>query len=188
MRTRIRLIGLAAIVSASVSCGDVVRQGSSPMYLVIDSLTPAPLRSNVRGVTSPDPCTPQTPCFASDNGTVELSTASKDFSLAPTSNNDVTINRYHVEYTRADGRNTQGVDVPYAFDGAVTVTIPAGGSGPKFEVTLVRTVAKQEAPLATLRTGTNTITTFATVTFYGLDRTGNAISVVGRTQIDFGNF
>jgi len=38
MRNAIRLIGLSALVAASVSCGDVVRQGSSPVYLVIDLL------------------------------------------------------------------------------------------------------------------------------------------------------
>ena len=43
----------------------------------------------------------------------------------PSANNDITIDRYRVEYTRADGRNTPGVDVPYAFDGAITVTITA---------------------------------------------------------------
>jgi hypothetical protein len=49
-------------------------------------------------------------------------------------------------------------------------------------------VAKQEAPLAQLRTSPNIITTIAKVTFFGVDRTGNAISVTGQIQIDFGNF
>ena len=38
MRTSIRLFGLAALTAATVSCGDVVRQGSSPVFLVIDQL------------------------------------------------------------------------------------------------------------------------------------------------------
>ena len=38
MRTSIRLFGLAALIAATVSCGDVVRQGSSPVFLVIDQL------------------------------------------------------------------------------------------------------------------------------------------------------
>ena len=44
MRTAIRLIGLAALVAATVSCGDVVRQGSSPVFLVIDPLHGHPRR------------------------------------------------------------------------------------------------------------------------------------------------
>ncbi len=70
MRNAIRLIGLVSLVGGRrVSCGDVVRQGSSPVYLVIDQLqgmrgavqpgTPsATLISDViTNVTSPAPCT-----------------------------------------------------------------------------------------------------------------------------------
>jgi len=63
----------------------------------------------------------------------------------------VTITRYHVEYVRTDGRNTPGVDVPYAFDGATTGTIPINGNITLgFE--LVRSISKEEAPLVALRT------------------------------------
>ena len=52
-------------------------------------------------------------------------------------------------YRRSDGRNTPGVDVPYAFDGAVTFTVPPGDDvAIPFE--LVRIQAKFEAPLAQL--------------------------------------
>ena len=37
--------------------------------------------------------------------------------------NAITITQYHVEYVRSDGRNTPGVDVPYAFDSAVGATV-----------------------------------------------------------------
>ena len=69
MRNATRLIGLAALAAASVSCGDVVRQGSSPVFLVIDQLagirgaaqpgTPAVtlISDVITNVTSPDPCT-----------------------------------------------------------------------------------------------------------------------------------
>ncbi len=205
MRNATRLLGFAALVAASVSCGDVVRQGSSPVYLVIDLLqgvrggpnagtASGTLISDViTNVTSPAPCAPATPCptIFGDSGTAVLRAPLKDLgataALAPTSNNEVTINRIRVEYTRADGRNTQGVDVPYAFDGAVTGTITANGTLTLgFE--LVRNVAKQESPLAQLRTSSNFITSIAKVTFYGVDRVGNAISVTGQISIEFGNF
>jgi len=205
MRNATRLLLLAALVAASVSCGDVVRQGSSPVYLVIDLLqgirggptagtASSTLISDViTNITSPLPCAPATPCptIFGDSGTVTLRAPLKDIggatALAPTTNNEVTINRIRVEYTRADGRNTQGVDVPFAFDGAVTGTIPASGTLTLgFE--LVRNVAKQESPLAQLRTSPNFIASIAKVTFYGVDRTGNAVSVTGQIQIEFGNF
>jgi hypothetical protein len=207
MRNATRLIGIAALITASVSCGDVVRQGSSPVFLVIDSLQGS--RGNVSPgqfatVLTSDVITdvtvpaascglplPPCPIFFSDSGQVVLRAPLKDIgattALAPTSNNEVTITRYHVEYTRADGRNTPGVDVPYGFDGAVTGTVPAGGALTlPFE--LVRNVAKQESPLAQLRTASNIISSIAKVTFYGTDRVGNAIQVTGQISIDFGSF
>jgi len=206
MRNAIRLIGLAALVVASVSCGDVSRQGSSPVYLVIDSLagirgaaqpsTPtATLVSDViTNVTSPAPCTTDNPCptIFGDSGVVTLRAPLKDIgatvSLAPTSNNEVTISRVHIEFVRADGRNTPGVDVPYAFDTAVTATITAGGTLTNLGFDLVRIVAKKESPLVQLRTSTNHITAIAKVTFYGADRVGNAIEVTGQLTVDFANF
>ena len=108
-------------------------------------------------------------------------------SVAPTTNNEVTITRYHVSYLRADGRNTPGVDVPYAFDGAVTATVPVGNTVIlTFE--LVRHTAKEESPLRQLISSPTIISTIAEVTFYGTDRTGNAISVTGSISIDFGDF
>ena len=68
-----------------------------------------------------------------DFGQVTLRTPLKDVTNpsspnAPTTNNEVTISRYRVVYRRTDGRNVQGVDVPYAFDGGVTGTVPLGGT------------------------------------------------------------
>jgi hypothetical protein len=209
MRNAARLVSLAAFVAASISCGDVARSGSSPVYLVIDQLQgirggpnagqpSGTLVSDViTNVTSPAPCSTDSPCATifGDSGQVSLRAPLKDIGsgapLLPTTNNEVTINRYHVEYIRADGRNTPGVDVPFAFDGAATGTIPAGGTlNLGFE--LVRNIAKREAPLVQLRRDTNIttniITTIARVTFYGQDRTGNAVSVTGQIQVNFGDF
>ena len=65
--------------------------------------------------------------------------------VGPTLLNAVTITRYRVEYRRTDGRSTQGVDVPYSFDSALTFTVPSdGASSAVFQ--LVRHAAKEEAP------------------------------------------
>ena len=111
----------------------------------------------------------------------------KDTTATPTSNNQVTITRYHVEFVRSDGHNVQGVDVPFAFDGAATLTISAGGNGTLgFE--LVRFLAKQESPLVQLVQNPIEIATVANVTFYGTDIVGNQISVTGSITVDFANF
>jgi hypothetical protein len=205
MRTFVRGLGLAAIIAATVSCGDVSRQGSGAVYLVIDTLAgqrgaatlgpPSnPLISDViTNVTTPAPCTTTSPCptIFGDSGTVTLRAPLKDIGatapLAPTTNNEVTINRLHVEYIRADGNSRPGIDVPYGFDSAITGTIPAVGTL-QLGFELVRNVAKQEAPLAQLRTSNNFISAIARITFYGTDRVGNNVQVMGQMQIEFGNF
>jgi hypothetical protein len=175
------------------------------VYLVIDQLqgirgavspgTPGnPLISDViTNVTTPAPCSPTSPCptVFGDNGSVTLRAPLKDLgataALSPTTNNEVTINRYHVEYIRADGRNTPGADVPYPFDSALTGTVGAGAALTLgFE--LVRNVAKQESPLVQLKTSPNIISMTARITFYGADRVGNAVQTTGQIQIEFGNF
>jgi hypothetical protein len=202
MRTATRLLGLAALVAATSSCGDVVRQGRSPSILVINSLQGASggghaantfgttLLSDVQVLlTSPDPCKTTSPCptVFDDSGQAVLSLAMKDTTGTPTSNNQVTIERYTVVFSRNDGRNTPGVDVPFPLDGAVTITLPAGGSSTlSFE--MVRHVAKEEAPLVQLITNRGIITTIATVTFYGHDLVGNDISATGSMVVEFGNF
>jgi hypothetical protein len=205
MRNVIRLVVLVAASAAAASCGDVVRQGSSPVYLVIDQMqgirggpttgqAASTLISDViTNVTQPAPCSTASPCpmIFGDSGAVTLRAPLKDIGsnnqLAPTTNNEVTITQYHVRFIRSDGRNVEGVDVPFAFDGAVTGTVPAGGTLTiGFE--LVRNVAKQESPLAQLRVSPNVINAIAEVTFYGRDRVGNSISATGQIGVEFGNF
>jgi hypothetical protein len=200
MRRTSRLLALAALVSAGVSCGDVVRDSRAPVLLVMNSLQGAkgsapaafgvPLLSDViTNVTAPAPCTAQTPCptIFNDLGQAVLAVTMKDVTVTPSANNQVTITRYHVDFTRSDGRNQQGLDVPYSFDGAATLTIQAGGTGTLgFE--LVQSLAKQQGPLVQLVTNPIEIVTIATVTFYGADIVGNAVQVSGTITVDFANF
>jgi hypothetical protein len=197
MRTARRIFLLAAAIAAATSCGDVVRNGRAPVLLVIDSLqaqpgggtatVAGPLLSDVQPVATPC-ATGRAPC--PDFGEVKMHLEVKDIGTTgtpptPSSNNQVTSTRYHVSYSRADGRNTPGVDVPFAFDGTVTATI----LGPQtFSFELVRATAKEEAPLVQLVNSPTVITTIASVTFYGTDLVGNEISVTGSITIEFGNF
>ena len=125
-----------------------------------------------------------------DLGQVTLRLAMKDAGAPspsePTSNNFITINRYHVRFIRADGRNVEGVDVPYSFDGAFTGTVTDSELTTGFE--LVRHIAKTEAPLAGLARNVTIISTIAEITFYGRDQTGREVSVNGQMLVSFGNF
>src|SRR6476620_10665754 len=126
MRHFTKLSVLAVLSVAAASCGDVSTTGRAPVYLVIDRLEGT---STVSGQSSTvvlsDVSTNGS--ITNDFGEVTLSLAQKDVvqqnTIGPSTNNQVTVNRYHVAYKRADGRNTEGVDVPYAFDGAATATV-----------------------------------------------------------------
>lgn len=199
MRNVNRFLVVAVLAGSGASCGDALRQSRSPVLLVINSLSAASggghaagtfggtLLSDVQVVvltpTPPCPC----PTVFDDSGQASMSLAMKDILVAPTSNNAVTISRYTVKYRRNDGRNTPGVDVPYPFDGAVTITL-SGTSASTVSFEIVRHVAKLESPLVQLISNREIITTIADVTFYGKDLVGNDISVTGSIVIEFGNF
>jgi len=128
-----RAAGVVALAFAAASCGKLTREGTSSSYLVINQLQGAPGQAGSFGtvlesdVVNVDPTT-QVATIAADRGQVTLALAlkdpgSSDNPTSPTPNNYVTVTQYHVEYVRSDGRNVQGVDVPYAFDGAVTATV-----------------------------------------------------------------
>jgi hypothetical protein len=187
--TAARLVVASVLTTAAASCGSLQREGTSPSYLIIRAL---------EGASGAD-ATPKfgssvnsdvTPVF-NDLGQVELALGLKDAGSAntptePTTANFITIDQYHVSFTRTDGHNVQGVDVPYAFDGGLTGTV---SNATTLSFTLVRHQAKEEAPLRALG-GANqiVISTIAEVTFYGHDQTGRPVSVSGKLSINFANF
>jgi hypothetical protein len=205
MRNLTRFLALVGLVAMTASCGDVVRNGKSPSYLVIDSLagirgastlgtpTSTLISDVITNVSTPPPCTQTAPCptIFGDPGQAIMHIALKNPGTAATPTvpgpvNVITIDRYHVDYIRADGRNTPGVDVPYGFDGAITVTVTDATT--TFGFALVRVVAKEEGPLVQLKNSASFITVLARVTFYGHDQAGNEVTAIGQIQIDFGNF
>jgi hypothetical protein len=194
--------GLALVAIGASACGSATqREGQSASYPIISALegangargsgatfTTAAVPSDViTFVKSRNSFT-----VFSDPGRVTMRLAMRDVTNPndPTTNNAITFNRYRVVYRRSDGRNTPGVDVPYAFDAGVTFTLmPGGEMGVPFE--LVRVQAKNEAPLVQLITGGSpavSISTLADVTFYGQDQTGREVVVTGTISVDFANW
>lgn len=186
------LLGLLAI--ASVSCGSMTREGTASSYLVIAALEGASgaepeefggdVQSDVLTVVD------DVPSVYPDLGRVSFVLQLKDpgpsgSPLTPTANNAITVNRYRVRYIRSDGRNTEGIDVPYGFDGAFTATV---FDDTEVSFTLVRAQAKKEAPLAALASSPLLISTIAEITFYGHDQTGREVIATGRIGVHFGNW
>ncbi|HEY3885161.1 MAG TPA: hypothetical protein VGL62_08135 [Vicinamibacterales bacterium] len=190
------LLGAASAILFS-GCAQA-RQGDSASYLIVTSLTGSNgcgasggagsgsvLDSDVQCGTTTPPVFP-----VQDEGQATFQLALKDpgsdtSPTTPTTANDITLTQYHVDYTRTDGQNVQGVNVPYSFDGALTATV-SGSTSVGF--TLVRVQAKEEAPLAAMVGNNIPMTVLATVTFYGHDQVGRDVSVSGSIEITFANF
>jgi hypothetical protein len=130
------------------------------------------------------------PCTVfNDNGLVTLRAFPKDRTQESSIINSVTFHRYRVTFIRADGKNVQGVDVPYAFDGAFNVTVPATSEDIERGFILVRHQAKGESPLREITFNRSLIlSVIAQVDFYGTDGAGRSVMVTGYVNITFADF
>lgn len=188
--------GLVLVAALGVSvngCSKTVREGRSPAYLIVSQLEAASGADDEKfsNLLASDVVTNGT--VFEDAGRVTFSLGLKNVGsegqpASPTTNNFITVNRYHVEFRRSDGRNVPGVDVPYAFDGAGTVTV--GDSGATMIFALVRAQAKVESPLKSLAGagGAALISTIADVTFYGRDQTGNDVQAIASISVNFADW
>ena len=196
---------LSAMLIASSGCTSAVRNDSASSYLIIDTLQAAAgvkpdtfggnLSSDVLTNVKKDIGGTQVlvPTIFEDIGQATFRLGMKDpgttaTPTAPSSANFITITQYHVNYVRSDGRNTPGVDVPYPFDGAITLTV--GASTATAAMTLVRVQAKSESPLKALVGGNGAfaIATVAEITFYGKDQAGHEVSVTGKISVNFADW
>jgi hypothetical protein len=127
-----------------------------------------------------------------DQATVTMRASPKNQiqQTATTVFNDLVFTRYRVTYVRADGRNVAGVDVPYPFDGAMQLFLPADGSDNSASFVIVRIQAKEEPPLSNLKGqgGQAAISALAQVDFYGADNAGRSIMATGYLNIHFADW
>jgi hypothetical protein len=194
-----------ALLAGSVSCGDAVRMGKAPVIVVVDSMEAASGAEpgNMSGFLLSDVQTlvsqtvggqaVRVPVIFNDIAQATMRLIPKDagtgaVNLNPTPWNAVTITRYRITFLRADGRNTPGVDVPFAVDGAVTATLTPSPTVVPFE--MVRHQQKLEQPLRSLASfgGRLFITTIADITFYGADQMGNEVQAKATMNVSFSDY
>jgi hypothetical protein len=186
------MIGAVALVSVP-ACGPVSDMGRSPSYVIIEALQGASgaAPDKLAFVVQSDVQTFGSPFEDPGQVTVRLGLrdpGSKTSANSPTSTNFITLTHYKVVYTRTDGRNTPGVDVPYPIEGGMTVTVTGDSTTANF--VLVRAQAKLDPPLRALigLGGAVVIATTAEVTFYGTDQVGTPVSVTGYITVTFADW
>ena len=190
-----RLVLAAVFATVSASCGgELLRTGRSPVYLVITGIiattgaSSAFLQSDVQSAGG---------AVFNDNVTVNVLVERKNSTIGATPVNSVTLTRYRVNFRRTDGRNTPGTDVPYGFDGVLSTTISAGGSG-GVSFAIVRHQMKLEPPLKNIAgfndaggrsiSGLGFLATIAEITIWGRDQNGNEVTATGSIEVHFGDF
>ena len=186
---------IASLAAMTAGCGgDLLTNDRSSLVVVIDALQAASGATAIPtfgGTLQSDVLTRGG--IISDPGRVTMRVIGKDPTDVLSLGNSVTIDRYLVTFTRSDGRNTPGLDVPYPFDSAVTFTVTPGSTSTTASFELIRHTAKLEAPLLGLRDQNNNInwtiiSTLAEVTFFGHDQSGRKVSASGRIGVQFGDF
>lgn len=186
------------VVGALVMSGctpDWASNGESPMVLLLTDINQGtPLTSDVR-ISSGTVCPDLVP--------VRIENHFKNPLVDATGyRGDIVIERYEVRYIRSDGRDVEGVDVPFRITGSVAQEIIAPGAA-VLQVEIVRRQAKLDPPLSNLRRGAGStggtgsvvggaggiVTMFAEVTLHARSTIGQATNPASaRLQIDFGDF
>ncbi len=103
--------------------------------------------------------------------------------------NDILVDRYVVRYSRSDGKNREGIDVPYSFEGSLSTLIKID-STTSLSLLVVRAAAKLEPPLLNLGSGRyeGVLQVTAQIDFYGHDMMNKNVHATGYLAIYFGDY
>jgi hypothetical protein len=193
------LVAVAMITGGCVP--DWAQQNSSPFILEVASITNAdgslPILSDVSFPVINDDARVLVNAFRKNNNPA----------LGTSPVEHIYLERYEVRYFRTDGRNQEGVDVPYRITGPLgNIRFHTPGPGGEGEVeaevliTIVRHQAKAEPPLRNLEGGVFgdtggallpggfAITMVAEITIHGRTVQGDALVATGRQQVTFADF
>ena len=201
---RVSLAMVAALGIASTSCtADWAKQNNSTILFEIGKIQG--LSASNRGG---DTLYSDVSDGLADDATMSINVFQKNPNITASSpNQHVQLESYRVRYFRTDGRNTEGVDVPYSFSGPLAARIHTPSQGTEQEidvnVTVVRPQAKIEPPLRNMVgttiplppppaqvtiNGAGVLTVIAEITVYGTVLSGQRLSATGRLQVTFADF
>lgn len=190
------LKGLALAIGclALLSCNPLENKTESSSLLIVENLTGINTEGQEVSYLESDVVrldTAGNPFVTADPAVVTFSAKLLDpgSSLGPSQYNDIIVDRYVVRYTRVEGKNQEGVDVPYAFEGSLS-TIVKINSLVVISFPIVRATAKLEPPLVNLvsTTAEGVLQVTAQVNFYGHDLMNKKVTATGYLAIFFANW
>jgi hypothetical protein len=193
MNTMKKALHIAVILSAFlalVSCNPVEDDSESASMLVVDNLLGKDAAGKNSNFLQSDVLLSNGSIVADvATATLRAVTLDPDPLLGTSPYNDIVITRYLVSYTRTDGRNVPGADVPYPFEGSLSTVVKAGSTS-TISFVIVREVAKMEPPLDRLVDigAEQVLTCTAKVEFYGHDNVNKTVKATGYLTIYFANY
>jgi hypothetical protein len=198
MNTKSKALSLAIILPLLLllgACNKVENHSRSASMLLVEDIAGQDAAGNKASFLQSDvlkvDATTGTSTVVSDSAAVTFRVQMLDPTpvLGTSAYNDVMLDRYTVSFTRTDGRNTPGVDVPYPFEGALS-TLVSVGSASTISLVVVREVAKLEPPLSRLvDSGAEVVLqTSAKIVFYGHDLANNQVTATGYLSVFFANY
>ena len=195
MTTWLKILGLAALVLLAWACNPVEDDSKSPSMIVVEAVRGADVEGNEADYLQSDvivvDATTQATSIHADAAVATLRAATLD--PKPVSGvsqwSDITLTRYVVSYSRTDGNNRPGVDVPYPFEGSMSILLKTSVSTDVGFI-VVREVAKAEPPLVNLvaNRAEGVIQCRAQIDFYGQDLTGKNVKATGYLTVFFANY
>lgn len=193
MKNMKKVFGIAIILLAFlalVSCNPVDNDSRSASLLLIDDIVGADADGGVANFLQSDVLLGNGSVRAdSITATIRAETLDPDPLLGASQYNDIVLTRYLVSFTRTDGRNVPGQDVPYPFEGSMSSVVKTGSTA-SVSLVLVREVAKLEPPLIGLvDLGAEVVLTCtAKIDFYGHDMVNRTVKATGYLTVYFANY
>lgn len=186
------LMGLVLLAASFFlsACNPLENKSKSNSRLIVQSITGTDVSGNESDFLQSD-------VLKSDNTIVaDIAKATLSASLldpAPilgtSEYNNIMVTRYVVTYSRTDGRNMPGVDVPFPFEGSLS-TLVRTDAATIMSFVIVREAAKLESPLIGLSDSAygDIVQMTAKIDFYGHDLADKAVTATGYLTIFFANY
>lgn len=195
MKNWLKIFVIVPAILLLFSCNPAENESRSTSLLLIVNITGTDIEENEVNFLQSDVVVNNietgSSTVAADAAIVTFSAETLDPAplLGTSHYNDIVVTHYTVSYTRSDGKNEEGVDVPYSFDGSLSSRVQVGGQTDASFV-VVRAVSKLEPPLVQLATGRGDgeLKTTAQIDFYGKDTLGHTVKATGYLTIFFANY
>lgn len=187
---KLKIVILAVAVLGLLSCNNIENQSQSGSKIILSRLTGSDLEGEESTVAFSDVITNGS--YFNDNGSAYLKAVAINPSQgAGTFYQDVIIDQIDVEFFRTDGKNREGIDVPYRFVQPMNYRLELDAADATISFVVMRHVAKIEPPLIELiNLGADKVLEIvAKITVHGKDIAGYRVEpAVGYLTVWCANF